>query len=775
LRRIKASPKDCLLANRMSEMFCAARGEGGARGFYDSIVVVTISLGSCLYKKCFPDVTVPILRLAVVLLFVALPGVYSMASTTRRTPQTYQAAVFNLQVLHADQVEHILHTLYPLAKIRAEGTVNAVIVVASDDDITAMRSIVAGIDVKNPFDATVDSVQVHSSSTNEDITKLRPLYKGAHFLAGPNRTIIVEAAPQIVTQIRTLISQLDTPPASPTPRPVFPTTIVRVTQGDVRAVARAAARAAPNVSVAVSGSSLVLRGTPEDVNAAKAIVTQLDQPMPGARYVTVYRLSAIDAASVASLLSRSFHDADVGVDKDLNALSVTATAQVQQRIADAIAQLDVAPGSSGSGQQPGPASGGPDSEVISLHAAVPGTAGNASTSATDIAQTVSQALSSTAPDLKITVQPNSTRLVLTGSERSIALAKDLIAKLDVAEPLVELDTEVLEVDEGVQKQLGFKFPTPALSTTFSEIQPATTASGTTPQLLRLQAITRTPLSLSAQLDFLVSENKARILEDPRITTFSGRTASLRAGETVNILTTTGGGTGTVATTQVQSFQTGVTLDITPVVNADDYVTITLHPSVNSIAGVSAAGVPNIQNRDTTTTIGLHDGETIVVGGLIEDQDSRTVQKVPILGDLPLIGKLFQDVGVDHTRNELIVTVTPHILKPGMNGATLEPSLPAIPSPEALPTLAATATLPPGRTAAVPTVPQPSAALESPAAPPTSVPSPAATAAAPAALPTAFGQTNTFTYGAAPSNNFADANAPPQIFYIQAQPTVVKDG
>jgi type IV pilus assembly protein PilQ len=202
---------------------------------------------------------------------------------------------------------------------------------------------------------------------------------------------------------------------------------------------------------------------------------------------------------------------------------------------------------------------------------------------------------------------------LTVNARSIQLAKQLIAQLDVAEPLVELDTEVLEIDEGVQKQLGFKFPTPVLSTTYSELQPAASDSGSG-RLLALQPLTRTPLTLGAELDFLVSTNKARILEDPRITTFSGRTASLHAGETVNNLTTTGGGTGTVATTQVQSFQTGVTLDITPVVNADDYITVTLHPSINSEAGISAAGVPNIQTRDTTTTVGLHDGETIVVGG-----------------------------------------------------------------------------------------------------------------------------------------------------------------
>jgi len=185
-------------------------------------------------------------------------------------------------------------------------------------------------------------------------------------------------------------------------------------------------------------------------------------------------------------------------------------------------------------------------------------------------------------------------------------------------------------------------------------------------------------------------------------------------------------------------------------------------------------VPNIQNRDTTTTIGLHDGETIVVGGLIEDEDARTVTKVPILGDLPLIGRLFQDVGVNHTRNELIVTVTPHILKAGMNGAGFGSPLPT-PVAESLPTLAPTATLPPASRAPFPVPQQPQSGVPLAAPSPTATPSPNASQSAPAPLPTAFGQTNTFTFGAAPANNYADANAPPQIFYVQAQPTVVKDG
>jgi type II secretory pathway component GspD/PulD (secretin) len=707
----------------------------------------------------------------------------SNAGAAGSAPSAAAPTVIAVTMVPAERAAAVLRSIYPHATIRVDRAANAIVVVAPPDVVAGMRAIVTGIDTKNPTDTTVEAVQLHSASPADVVARIRGTFPHARFTAAPNRTIVVSAVPSDMAEIKSVIAAVDTPPPAPTPRPVYPPTAVRVVDGNPRLIARAVAHAVPSVRVAVSGSQVVLVGPPDDVTHAKDLVGQLDQPPAGMQYTNVYRLRYVDAGSVAQLLARSFRGLDVQVDKGLNAITALATTSVQQRIASAVAQLDAAPpGAPGAGG-PGEAGGVPGTEVITLKAAVPGTGGAASTSATDIAQTVQAALGGTAPDLKVTVHPNSTRLVLTGSPYSIALAKDLIAQLDVAEPLVVLDTEVLEVDENVQKQLGLKFPTAALSTTYTELTPPAQASGAASQLLQLQPLTRTPLTLGAELDFLITTNRAKILEDPRITTFSGRTASLRAGETVNILTTTGGGTGTVATTQVQSFQTGVTLDITPVVNSDDYVTVSLHPSVNTEAGISAAGVPNIQTRDTTTTVGLHDGETIVVGGLIEDTDTRNVQKIPFLGDLPLIGKLFQDVGVSHTRNELIVTVTPHIVRPGSNADFGASSL-GVPTPAPLPTLAPTATLPPvGRAPRPRRTPIVVTQSNTPAPDVTAAPAPSgsatpiagASAKTPQPVPSAFGQTNVFTYGAAPANNYVDPSQPPQIFFVQAQPTVIRNG
>jgi type II secretory pathway component GspD/PulD (secretin) len=96
---------------------------------------------------------------------------------------------------------------------------------------------------------------------------------------------------------------------------------------------------------------------------------------------------------------------------------------------------------------------------VELKAAVPSLQGGPSTTATDIASTVTQAQQGSASDLHIVVPPNSTELVLTGSPYSIKLAKELIDKLDRPQTMVAMDTEVLEVDEGTIKQLGLQFST----------------------------------------------------------------------------------------------------------------------------------------------------------------------------------------------------------------------------------------------------------------------------------------------------------------------------
>jgi type II secretory pathway component GspD/PulD (secretin) len=684
-------------------------------------------------------------------------------------------AVLPVTVISVDRAASVLERLYPHARISVDHAANAVIVVAPPDQVQAMRQVLQGIDVQNPTRPTTEVIQLHTTDPKIVVQRLQLLYPNVRLATGPNKTIIVVAPPLEMTQIKAVVASIDTPVATPAPS-FAPAEAVKVLQAKPQDVARVVAGQFVDVRVSVTGPSIVLSGPPDDVAKAKALIVLLDQPQVGSRFTQIYRLRFVDAKSVGDLIGRSFRDVSVTVDQDLNAISVTATASEQQRIADSITQLDAQPGTITYGAN-GPAGqagttavagpGGANVEVYTLRAALPAATTGASTSATDIATAVTQSLQQTAPDLRITVPNNSTQLVMTGSPYSIKLAKDLIEKLDVSPPLVVLDTEVLEVQETVAKNLGLLFPQPVISTTYSEIPPAAPPSGgTPPPLLGIQPWTRTPISITAELNFLVQTGSARVLADPRVTTVSGRTATIRAGDTLSILTTAGGSAGTVATTQVVNFNTGVTLDITPIVNTGDVISVTLHPVVNSLAGVSN-GVPQIATRDTLTTVSLRDNQTLVIGGLIQETTTRQVNKLPLLGDIPVIGRLFQNIQTNNTRNELIIVVTPHVLHEGAPVTIPGPVINAMPTPAALPTLPPNAHLPSPSGQMPPIGPSP--AFEMPQTP---VPQALQT---PLPTPSAMAATNVFVYGSPPPNNYAAPTAGIQIFYVQFSPTVVKEG
>lgn len=513
--------------------------------------------------------------------------------------------------------------------------------------------------------------------------------------------------------------------------------------------------------------------------AAPAAIAQLTPTQANVRFAQLYKLRFLSARSVGDVLRRSFANIQVTVVADVNSISIVANAAQHQRIAEALAQLDV-PG----GAHPAAASAQAGAEttaanstaatgvdVVTLHAAVPGVNGVQSSSATDIASAVMQALSPSLPDLRITIYASQSQLLLTGSPNTIRIARELIDKLDAMQKMVVLDVTIYEVDESVSKDLGLSLLPAVISTTYTETTPVATNGGATPALLGLQQFSRTPLSIGFQLNLLIQNGKAKVLADPKLTTISGRTASLRAGDNIAILTTTGGSVGTVATTQLQTFNTGVQLDITPVINADNFVSVTLHPTVNNLSSI-LNGVPQISTRDVQTTVAMHEGQSLIIGGLIEDSINRSEVKVPILGYLPVVGSIFTHTTVSGQRNELVITVTPHVIDPLGPVPPIGPAMTQLPAPDALPTLAPDTVLPPAKarkTSSFIALPGEAPAGGAPA----NVPLSTATAA-----PSNGGTTpgGTFVYGQRPpSIPSTRANDPPRIYYLSATPQLVKQG
>lgn len=157
----------------------------------------------------------------------------------------------------------------------------------------------------------------------------------------------------------------------------------------------------------------------------------------------------------------------------------------------------------------------------------------------------------------------------------------------------------------------------------------------------------------------VKSGRVKLLSNPRIVTLNNQAASITVGTQIPIPTTTISQTGT--TQNISYTNTGILLNVTPTVNPDRYVRMLITPTVSRPGALSAGGAPPIDTRTANTVIITKDGETVVIGGLIDEATDKQVTKVPILGDIPLLGWLFKRQGTSKIRTELLVFVTPNIL------------------------------------------------------------------------------------------------------------------
>ena len=177
-------------------------------------------------------------------------------------------------------------------------------------------------------------------------------------------------------------------------------------------------------------------------------------------------------------------------------------------------------------------------------------------------------------------------------------------------------------------------------------------------------------NLTASLNLLESEGLARILAEPRLVTLSGQEASFLAGGEFPIPVDQG-----VNGITIEFKEFGVGLRFTPIVLSNGKINLHVAPSVSDISSNSiipgiAGGsliVPNLTTRKLETTVQLQDGQTLALAGLLQDNLRENVSKIPGLGDIPILGALFRSSGFIHQKTDLLIAVTPHLVKPGQEG------------------------------------------------------------------------------------------------------------
>ena len=269
-------------------------------------------------------------------------------------------------------------------------------------------------------------------------------------------------------------------------------------------------------------------------------------------------------------------------------------------------------------------------------------------------------------------------LIVTDIPNRMPVIEKLIASLDVPAPQVMLEVEILDVSKNTVDKIGLEFGQNPFTFVYPGNQSVKTFIGDmTKRSLSIPGAAGAIIfghTYAEVLDFLRTRTDTKFLARPRLLTLNNETAEIKitTNESIGVTTTTEATSGTTSA-EPERAETGVLLRITPQINMDTgEITMFIYPQVSEATqgNTITSGGQSFQFRDpevrsTKSVVRIRDNQTVLIGGLIRNEFTQVVKKIPILGDIPIVGALFRHKGGDNDKNkerELIVFITPHIVK-----------------------------------------------------------------------------------------------------------------
>jgi general secretion pathway protein D len=288
--------------------------------------------------------------------------------------------------------------------------------------------------------------------------------------------------------------------------------------------------------------------------------------------------------------------------------------------------------------------------------------------------------------------PSEGAIVVRGSPDQIALAGKLVDDLDRSKPEVVVDVAVMQITKDKSRTLGISPPTsatiqlqPNVSTTTNNNNnnsnngfnnngtngTNTSSSINLNSLANLNAtdfqVTITPATISA----LFSDNNTKLIQNPQIRALDGQKASLKIGERVPIASGSfqpgigGVGINPLVNTQFQYLDVGVNIDVTPTIHANGDVTLKTTMDISSVTSSTNIGgitQPIIGQRKIEHVVRLREGEANLMGGMLEDSQTKNLTGIPGLAQIPLLKYLFGQTSVDHSQTETVFVLIPHLVR-----------------------------------------------------------------------------------------------------------------
>lgn len=269
----------------------------------------------------------------------------------------------------------------------------------------------------------------------------------------------------------------------------------------------------------------------------------------------------------------------------------------------------------------------------------------------------------------ISIDEESNSIIIDSNKDELENLKNIILKLDVPKSQVYVKAKIIEIDNNLVEDIGMKFGIFGSKVHGVELYTFSSSlnGGVAPSIntntisLEIPNISSS-LSLGASLSLLNKTYALDIISEPSILCLNNKESSIYVGETVSIQTgsaTTDGGTTKIT---LKREDIGLTLKIKPRVSNDNKVLVNIRTIVEGIKNINSVNSnPNTSKKEINTTAIVNNGESVIIGGLIESKNEKVIEKIPYASDVPLIGELFKNRLKDQKSKNLVVIITPYII------------------------------------------------------------------------------------------------------------------
>ncbi len=274
----------------------------------------------------------------------------------------------------------------------------------------------------------------------------------------------------------------------------------------------------------------------------------------------------------------------------------------------------------------------------------------------------------------VTIDPELNALIVFATGSEIEQIKSLVAQLDVERQQVYVVAKIFEISRNKAKQLGMKYGFGGGAITSDGILGLTgSLGGDISAVTSMQSLlgnsfsipnVKRAFALGVALDLYKNSGIANVVSEPTILCLNNKESSLYAGRTESVLTqeNTNANTAGGITKNYTREDIGLTLSVKPRISSDNKVVLDIKTVLEDVLSNKVIGLPTTTKREVKTTSIVKDGETVIIGGLVKSKDGKNVVKVPLLGDIPILGTLFTHNQIQKDKTDLVIMVTPYIVK-----------------------------------------------------------------------------------------------------------------